>query len=586
MGPLFGVPSVNNVTPFFGPAAAGNTIIISGSNFTGATAVNFGSNPSAGFVVNSDTAITAIAPPGSVGTVNVYVTTPSGTSSVTTASLYTYQGVWFDYVTIEGLDSVAPINIATNTSGSLISVGTSPFDIAITPDGKTAYVTNGFDTTVTPIDIATNTPGTAINVTSRPFGIAIAPNGLTAYVACPNINRIIPIDIATNTIGTPLNWGNDPFGLAITPDGKTAYVLNNNLNVVTPVTIATNTLGTPIPVGSNPFDIAITPDGTRAYVANISSSNVTCIDITTNTVEATISVGNGPFSIAITPNGKTAYVSNNFVDTVTAIDLSTNIPVAIINGGAFSGPAGIAITPDSKTAYVSNNNSTTVTPITIATNTPNAPISVGDFPNGSAITPDQAPVASFTAIVSSVDSPTIFDASNSVTPVGTIVSYFWDFGDGQTTTTASPVISHIYSSVGLFKVSLTVTNSAGTSTAQVFTGQTISNNGSALANFSQFVEILGSSPLPPSNFLGVIRKNKFLNKTECILEATWNSSPSTNVVLYRVYNNGTVIKEVPATSPLVFKSCLKNCSGKGFEIAAVSSDNLESSHLKIKIVHE
>jgi YVTN family beta-propeller protein len=584
---LFGGPSVNNVNPFLGSVTGGNPIDISGSGFIGATNVNFGLNPAVSYIVNSDTSITAINPPGSAGTVNVSITTPSGTSSETSASLFTYQGVWFDYVTSEGLDSVTPIDIATNTSGPLIPVGTSPYAIAITPDGKTAYVTNGFDTTVTPIDIATNTPGTPINVTSRPFGIAISPDGITAYVACANINSIIPIDIATNTTNTPLNWGNDPFGLAITPDGQTAYVLNNNLNTVTPITIATNTLGTPIVVGSNPYDIAITPDGKKAYVANISSANVTCIDITTNTVETTIIVGNGPFSIAITPNGTTAYVSNNFVDTVTAIDISTNIAVATINGGAFSGPAGIAITPDSKTAYVSNNNSTTVTPITIATNTPNAPIAVGDFPNGSAITPDQAPVSSFTFTPPLVGSPTTFDASNSVTPVGTIVSYFWDFGDGQTTTTASPIIPHTYSSAGIFNVSLTVTNSAGTSTVQVFTGQTVSNNGSILAISSQVVNISNSPPLPPSNFIGVLKKNKFLNRTEYVLKAKWDASPSTDVVVYRIYKNGHLVDEIPAGSPLVFRTCLdsKNAAKK-YQIVAVSSDNLESVPVYIRIVHD
>ncbi len=406
-------------------------------------------------------------------------------------------------------------------------------------------------------------------------------------MACPNINRIIPIDIATNTTGTPLNWGNDPFGLAITPDGKTAYVLNNNLNTVTPITIATNTLGTPIVVGSNPFDIAITPDGKKAYVANISSANVTSIDLATNTVDATIIVGGGPFSIAITPNGRTAYVSNNSVDTVTAIDISTNIAVVTINGGAFSGPAGIAITPDSQTAYVSNNNTTTVTPITIATNTPNAPITVGDFPNGSAITPDQAPVSSFTPTVSLAGSPTIFDASNSVTPVGIIISYFWDFGDGQTITTASPVVSHTYSSAGLFNVSLTVTNSAGTSTIQVFTGQTMSNNGSALANSSQFVDILNSPPLPPSNFIGVLKKNKFLNKTEYVLKAKWDASSSTDVVLYRIYNNGRLVGEILTGSPLVFTTCLDSKkTANNYQIVAVNSDNLESTPVSIRIVHD
>src|ERR1039457_6099350 len=53
---------------------------------------------------------------------------------------------------------------------------------AVTPIGKTAYVTNTLLDTVTPIQVATNTAGKAINVGEDPQVIAITPNGKTAYV--------------------------------------------------------------------------------------------------------------------------------------------------------------------------------------------------------------------------------------------------------------------------------------------------------------------------------------------------------------------------------------------------------------------
>ena len=53
---------------------------------------------------------------------------------------------------------VTPIRTATNTAGPPVPVGNEPFGIAITPNGKTAYVTGGTDS-VTPIRTATNTAG-------------------------------------------------------------------------------------------------------------------------------------------------------------------------------------------------------------------------------------------------------------------------------------------------------------------------------------------------------------------------------------------------------------------------------------------
>src|SRR5215472_1185413 len=82
-------PSVNGVSPNAGPTSGGNSVTISGAGFTGATNVNFG-GVAAGFFVNNDGSITATAPAGGVGTVDVTVTTPGGTSTTSAADHYTY----------------------------------------------------------------------------------------------------------------------------------------------------------------------------------------------------------------------------------------------------------------------------------------------------------------------------------------------------------------------------------------------------------------------------------------------------------------------------------------------------------------
>jgi YVTN family beta-propeller protein len=71
--------------------------------------------------------------------------------------------------------TVTPISTATNRAGKPIKVGLSPGGIAITPDGKTAYVANRISGTITPIATATGTPGTPINVGRVPGAMAITP---------------------------------------------------------------------------------------------------------------------------------------------------------------------------------------------------------------------------------------------------------------------------------------------------------------------------------------------------------------------------------------------------------------------------
>jgi YVTN family beta-propeller protein len=157
-------------------------------------------------------------------------------------------------------------NTATNTAGPPIKVGISPNAIAITPNGKTAYVVDldyygsGI---VTPINTATNTAGRAINVGLMPNAIAIAPNGKTAYVVDSygtvgtpiNTVTVTPINIATNTAGPAIKVGKGgvlPIAIAITPNSKTTYVVNSNSGTVTPISTATNTAGPAITVGQQP----------------------------------------------------------------------------------------------------------------------------------------------------------------------------------------------------------------------------------------------------------------------------------------------------------------------------------------------
>jgi hypothetical protein len=82
-------PTVTGVEPNHGPAAGGTSVTITGTSLTGASAVKFGSTNAASFKVNSDTSITAVSPAGT-GTVDVTVTTPSGTSPTSSADRFTY----------------------------------------------------------------------------------------------------------------------------------------------------------------------------------------------------------------------------------------------------------------------------------------------------------------------------------------------------------------------------------------------------------------------------------------------------------------------------------------------------------------
>jgi hypothetical protein len=86
-----GVAQVTKLAPKAGPPAGGTSVAITGTGFTGASAVHFGMTAATSFTVNSGTSITAFAPAGTSGSVDVTVTGPGGTSVTTSADLYKYK---------------------------------------------------------------------------------------------------------------------------------------------------------------------------------------------------------------------------------------------------------------------------------------------------------------------------------------------------------------------------------------------------------------------------------------------------------------------------------------------------------------
>ena len=78
------------------------------------------------------------------------------------------------------------------------------------------------------------------------------------------------------------------------------------------------------------------------------------------------------------------------------------------------------------------------------------------------------PQASFTyqPQIGVVGKPISFNASESNTPSGTIVAYYWDFADLNTTASTSAEITHAYNDTGLYGVSLIVENSVGVNSSK------------------------------------------------------------------------------------------------------------------------
>ena len=558
---LIAAPVITTVNPSNGSTSGGNVITITGSGFNGATAVDFGFRPATSFNVITDNSISAMVPAGTSGTVDITVTAASQTSAKTRADFYTYtETSWKGIISGINQDAITLFDTATNTVVNTIPLPTDSLAAIITPDGTTIYAPDNDQANVNVIDVATNTIianiATPVAGTGA-FDIIVKPDGKRVYISNNSSGYVTVIDTTTNTVIADILVSPGLGALSITPNGRTIYVGNFNFGTVTPIDTATNTVGVSIVTGAVPGMIAITPDGTTAYVANNGSDTISVIDVATNLVTDTIAfpAGSGPYGSFILPNGQTMYVATSNNSTVSVVDIATNSIVDTIPFLLGSRPFWVVSTPDSKKNYVINETTDDVTPIDVATNTAGASFAniMGQIQN-IVMSPDQSPVASFSVNVQPTGLSTLFNASASISPIGTISSYAWDFGDGTTLITNTPIVNHTYSSTGSFNVVLTVTNSAGTSTSKVFSSRFMSNNGGPNATLSRMINI----PLsPPTDVKGFQKSCRYPTQTDLINVIKWNPPFGGELpIAYRIYRDAALtdlIATIPGNRVLKFE---------------------------------
>ncbi len=257
--------------------------------------------------------------------------------------------------------AITVLDTATNAVVNTITVCTdftcSPLNPAATPNGARLFVTNFSQNTVSVIDTLTNKVIDTITVGQSPWGVAITPDGKRAYVASSS-GTISVIDTGTNDVIHTIAESDGPLGVAITPDGSRAYV-SNGAGTVSVIDTTTNTLITKIPLfnrfgfpAGGLLGIVITPNGTRAYVISNGGAQTSVIDTALNAVITNIStLPDTPFSIAMSPDGTRAYTSAvGFGAHVLVVDTFINTIIANLPG--VGPPPFVGVTPDGGRLYI------------------------------------------------------------------------------------------------------------------------------------------------------------------------------------------------------------------------------------------
>ncbi len=198
--------------------------------------------------------------------------------------------------------------------GTFYSPSTSyPGGLAVSKDGKSAYALLNQNDTLAQIDLTTDTQGEQIRVGNAPHSIVIDSKGTTAYVSNEGGRAATEADFQIWSAGTEIVA--DPVvGAAVT-------------GTVSVVDLSSMTVTSNISTGLHPTGMAFY--GRYLLVANTYSDTISVIDTTSNEVAWTIDLG---LPIGVPGTGQAAYgAAPNSI----AVDASRGVAyVALYNANA------------------------------------------------------------------------------------------------------------------------------------------------------------------------------------------------------------------------------------------------------------
>jgi YVTN family beta-propeller protein len=308
--------------------------------------------------------------------------------------------VWADTVVVVCKSDFQLALVDPSTEKILVKLptGLGPHEVAVSPDGRTAYVSNfgrysvysAGDTahdkagnTITVIDLVDRKVKATFDLGTHtgPHGMVVSHDGKLVWVTTETPQAVLELDSGTGKILHAWNTTQDRSHMIVATPTETKFYVTNTVSGSVSVIDRSTGEAKVVATGPGTEGIAISPDGKEVWAASRLDDKIEIISTATDKIVATFpSGGKGPKRLDFTPDGTQVWVTNPASNQTTVFDARGRELIATLV--LSKSPSGVFISSDGRRAYITNAVANELTSIDVPTQKILSTMPIGTDPDG------------------------------------------------------------------------------------------------------------------------------------------------------------------------------------------------------------
>jgi YVTN family beta-propeller protein len=293
---------------------------------------------------------------------------------------------------------VVLVDPATQNVLAKLPTGRGPHEVAISPDGRTAYVSNfgrysvypAGDTehdkagnTITVVDLVDRKVKATFDLGTHtgPHGMIVSHDGKLVWATTETPQAVLELDSATGKILHVWNTTQVRSHMIVaTPNEMKFYVTNTISGSVSVIDKSTGEVKV-VATGPGTEGIAISPDGKEVWAASRTDAKISIISTANDAIMASFpSGGKSPKRMEFTPDGAQVWVTNSGSSQTTVFDAHSRELIESLTTS--KDPSGVSISPDGRHAYITNSNANVLTFVDVPARKILSTVQIGTDPDG------------------------------------------------------------------------------------------------------------------------------------------------------------------------------------------------------------